>query len=233
MREESAPYNFQRLFFLLYVAFTVFAPWVFTSYLIWWLWNQQATLLAEPWWSHRWIWCLPIVQAFGLVNATTICFIAGYCWGWSAVMLVFVSYTGAALAGFWISKQIIDQKQLISFFSKQNAWKKLMQISSLSGFWVSVFARVSPIFPFATMNLILPALGVPFWSYVWGSLLGMAPRSLLAISLGITARSLACSFVEKNCHQNQTTYGVLVVFLLVSFAGFFWLWNQQKAKGMI
>lgn len=57
-----------------------------------------------------------------------------------------------------------------------------------AAFWrtlgMVILLRLPPNSPFALMNLVMSSVGVPRWAYFLGTMIGMAPRSTLAVVIG-------------------------------------------------
>jgi len=165
-------------------------------------------------------------MAFALTPTTVIAIISGYFLGFTAVVPVVISYSLASIGGFLLSKPLGGNFQTVirSSYPKIDSFIHRMSDKSPIGF--VIFSRISPILPFAVMNLVLPFIGIKFKPYFWGGILGMLPRTLLAITAGKLTKDIF-SVVENPSDglMMQIGFGVL---LLISLLGFVFLFKKKK-----
>jgi uncharacterized membrane protein YdjX (TVP38/TMEM64 family) len=69
------------------------------------------------------------------------------------------------------------------------------------GFKVVLLTRLSPISPFIVINYLLGATGVSFRDYLFGSLLGMIPGTVLFVYIGASLRSLSDVTAHSGRHS--------------------------------
>jgi len=165
-------------------------------------------------------------MAFALTPTTVIAIISGYFLGFSAVVPVVVSYSLASIGGYLLSKPLGDNFQAVIRSSYPKIDSFIHRMSDKSPVSFVIFSRISPILPFAVMNLVLPFIGVKFKPYFWGGILGMLPRTLLAITAGKLAKDIYA--VVENPSQGlamQIGFGVL---LAISLLGFTFLFKKKK-----
>ncbi len=164
-------------------------------------------------------------MAFALTPTTVIAIISGYFLGFAAIIPVVISYSLASIGGFLLSKPLGGDFQLIirSSYPKINSFIHRMSDKNPVSF--VIFSRISPILPFAVMNLVLPFIGVKFRPYFWGGIAGMLPRTLLAITAGKLTKDIF-SVVENPSDglMMQIGFGVL---LLISLLGFTFLFKKE------
>lgn len=164
-------------------------------------------------------------MAFALTPTTVIAIISGYFLGFAAIIPVVISYSLASIGGFLLSKPLGGDFQLIirSSYPKINSF--IHRMSDKNPISFVIFSRISPILPFAVMNLVLPFIGVKFRPYFWGGIAGMLPRTLLAITAGKLTKDIFT--VVENPSQSmmmQIGFGIL---LLISLLGFTFLFKKE------
>ena len=165
-------------------------------------------------------------MAFALTPTTVIAIFSGYFLGFAAVIPVVLSYSLASIGGFILSKPLGGdfQTTIRSSYPKIDSFIHRMSDKSPTSF--VVFSRISPILPFAVMNLVLPFIGVKFKPYFWGGIIGMLPRTILAITVGNLANDILK--VAENPSDGlmmKIGFGVL---LLISLLGFSVLFKKEK-----
>ncbi len=167
-------------------------------------------------------------MAFALTPTTVIAIISGYFLGFSAVVPVVISYSLASIGGFLLSKPLGGDFQTVIRSSYPKIDSFIHRMSDKSPISFVIFSRISPVLPFAVMNLVLPFIGVKFKPYFWGGILGMLPRTLLAITAGKLTKDIF-SMVENpsNGLIMQIGFGVL---LLISLLGFVFLFKKKKKQ---
>ena len=166
-------------------------------------------------------------MALALTPTTVIAILSGYFLGFAAIIPVVISYSLASIGGFLLSKPLGGNFQSIIRSSYPRVDAFIHRMSDKSPISFVIFSRVSPILPFAVMNLVLPFIGVKFKPYFWGGILGMLPRTILAITAGKLAKDIFT--VVENPSSGlimQIGFGVLFI---ISFAGFLFLFKKKDA----
>jgi uncharacterized membrane protein YdjX (TVP38/TMEM64 family) len=162
-------------------------------------------------------------MGLALTPTTFVALVSGYFLGLPALAGVIASYTGASLIGFQLTRTV-DQGQLINsiygWLGDERA-KRLRQL--LSGiadhqFGVIVMARLSPLLPFALMNVVLPVTGVRLVPFLVAGTLGMLPRTTFFVWLGSEAKTLRILVEEGG--DGLLPRLLLIGLLVVSLVGF-------------
>ena len=103
-------------------------------------------------------------------------------------------------------------KALRSALTKNNLYKNLFVVALL---------RLSPNSPFALMNLILSGLQIPILPALLGTLLGMAPRTLIVVMLSSVASSSGANdlfdFLKQDKGPWWMFFGITTLFLVGTF----------------
>ena len=166
-----------------------------------------------------------ICIAFALVPSTYLAVASGFLLGWISIPLVIVSYLSAALiARFLFANQPED-------FIPQLAQKRPQLNTYLTRlrdkpFALVFYGRISVLMPFSVMNVVFAILKIDLKSYLLGSVVGMFPRTLISIAIGMQSGSLLESI--KGGEFVWWKFAILAGLLLFSFVGFGWI---LKSKG--
>lgn len=168
---------------------------------------------------------LVLTMSFALTPTTVVALLSGYFLGFYAIIPVVISYGLSSVGGFLLSKPLGSNFQQVI----QNSYPKIDEffhrMSDKSPSRFVFFSRISPVLPFAIMNLVLPFVGIRFKPFFWGGLIGMIPRTLLAITIGKLANDIYS--IIKNPSSGiymQIGFGVL---LMVSLLGFLLLYKRK------
>ncbi len=166
-----------------------------------------------------------VMMGLALTPTTFIALASGYFLGLPAVVGVVVGYTSASLIGFSLT-QAVDQGQLMKSiygWLGDERVKRLRQL--LAGiadhqFGIIMMARLSPLLPFALMNVVLPVAGVRLRPFLVAGTLGMLPRTAFFVWLGSEAKTLR-TLVEEG-GAGLVPRLLLIGLLVVSLVGFFY-----------
>ncbi len=174
-----------------------------------------------------------LTMGFALTPTTFIALLSGYFLGMYAVPWVVLSYIIASLIGYHLTR-LIDQGVFLETV-RQLPGKKASQIDrfmqGLRGnqFGIILMARISPVLPFAIMNVVLPVAGVSLKNYLLAGTLGMLPRTLFFIWIGSQAKVLK-TLVEEGGGANFTTQLIFITLLTISLAGLLYYGKRILTK---
>jgi len=177
----------------------------------------------------EWVIVFSIVSftmTFALTPTTVIALLSGYFLGLFAVLPVVVSYSLASLGGFYLSNSLGSnfQEVIRSSYPKLDAFIHKMSDKSPVSF--VIFSRISPVLPFAVMNIVLPFIGIKLKPFFWGGMLGMLPRTVLAIIIGMLAKDILI-LIENPSSGIYMQIGFTVL-LLISLIGFYSIYKRNK-----
>jgi uncharacterized membrane protein YdjX (TVP38/TMEM64 family) len=159
-----------------------------------------------------------LTMAFALTPTTFIALISGYFLGWQSVPGVFLSYLTASWIGYQLSGFFDKGKFLASIKSYPKASGFIKGLQSKQ-FGIIILSRISPILPFAIMNIVLPMVGVTLKKFLFAGFLGMLPRTLLMIWIGSKIADIRYLLEEsKEDTFSNITLGVLII---ISISGLF------------
>lgn len=167
-------------------------------------------------------------MGLALTPTTFVALVGGYFLGWMALPGVVIGYTGASLIGFALTKLIDNGNLLDSIYNwlgdKANQLRQLLSGIHDNQLGIIIMARLSPVLPFALMNVVLPVAGVRLIPFLLGGTLGMLPRTVFFVWLGSEAKVLR-TLVEGD-GQGVISHLVLIGLLVVSLLGFFYYGRQ-------
>jgi uncharacterized membrane protein YdjX (TVP38/TMEM64 family) len=166
---------------------TALLPLLFFTAVI--LWLQQ----------NDWVFELPVLQiiflasvvsailiGLALTPSTIIAVLCGYFLGWSGLIPIFISYPAAAVIGLYLGKVILFFAG-IAPFQQLPAYRQYLDALSKHEFMMVAYMRLSPVMPFAMMNVFFASLPIRWSNYIWGSMAGMLPRTMLFFWAGMNA----------------------------------------------
>lgn len=114
--------------------------------------------------------------------------LAGFAFGvWVGVPAALAGFTGASLLAYVITVNVAQDRltKVLESKPKWNAVYRALLGQSWARTWLLVvLIRLPPNSPFALTNLVLASARVPVSAYVLGTLVGMLPRSALAVGIG-------------------------------------------------
>jgi uncharacterized membrane protein YdjX (TVP38/TMEM64 family) len=188
-------------------------------------WLPQASLPEQMLFYAIALLCMSL----SLVSATLIALLSGFVLGWQAIPFVVVSYMVACVPSYWLG-YFADSGRFLGSISRWPRFQALLRhLGDRPLLFVSVI-RVLPVGPpFAITNVILSLLQIRFAVFMAGSLLGMLPRSILAVALGRQARLLADRPEQALWHPLTWIMLVLSLAALVWVVLKAWRKSQQTA----
>lgn len=109
-------------------------------------------------------------------------------------------YMGASIIGYVIARYASGDR-IVHIIDEKPKWKKVYDALIRSG-WLRALAivtllRVPPNSPFAITNLVMAGTQVRPWIYVVGTLIGLAPRTVVAVHIGAGLKELDFSDMRR------------------------------------
>lgn len=182
------------------------------------LFTLMATTEIGPWLkSHEFAGVLLYVTAFATLAGLAVLptyaqsALGGWAFGWAiGVPAALAGFAGGAIIGYAISRRASGDRveQLIA---ERPKWKAVRD--ALAGppagstaaphsfrktLGMVALLRVAPNSPFALTNLVMASVKVPWVPYTLGTMLGMAPRTALAVVIGAgVSQSLTKDSLEQ------------------------------------
>ena len=157
-----------------------------------------------------------LTMAFALTPTTFVALLGGFLLGWVSLPPLCLSYLAAAWIGYQILARLDNGSllQLLSQRPRNQAFINRLRGGSLG---IIVLARLSPVLPFALMNAVFALLNVRLRPFLWGSFIGMLPRTVLSVWAGTQAQQLR-KLIENPNESLAWRIG-LVALTLVSVGG--------------
>lgn len=166
-------------------------------------------------------------MAFAFTPTTFIAFFGGFFLGWHAVPYMLVSYLVASYIGFYLAR-FIDNGSFFDTIRELPKAKKYLEGLNVHQFGIIVLSRISPVLPFAIMNVVLSILGVRLRIFLCAGFLGMLPRTLLFIWLGSKAGELQ-QLLSTGGEGNLGQLSFLFL-LIISIVGFYFYFQKIITK---
>jgi uncharacterized membrane protein YdjX (TVP38/TMEM64 family) len=158
-------------------------------------------------------------MAFAMTPTTFIALLSGYFLGWSSLPGVCISYLLASYIGYQAASFIDNGKFMQTISGKKGVKEWLNRLKS-NQWSIIVLARLSPVLPFAIMNVVLSIVKTDLVKFIICSFIGMFPRTVMTIWVGTQASAFR-NLMEENT-ENQYVRLAMIALIVVSFAGLFY-----------
>lgn len=144
-------------------------------------------------WPVLWSWCCCYVfmQTFSIPGSTFCSILGGFMWPWYQALPLICCCSGTGASMCFLMSKIVGQP-LVNRLAPQKAaeWKAKVDENKDDLFNYILFLRITPFLPNWFINLTGPLVGVPLSPFFWGSVVGVAPLSMLAVQAGQTLYTL-------------------------------------------
>lgn len=162
-----------------------------------------------------------LTMALALTPTTFIATLSGYFLGMAAAPFVVLAYILASFLGYQLT-HIVDNGHFVETIRELPGGRGEKALRFLEGvksnqFGLIVMARISPVLPFALMNVMLPIAGVKLRAFLLAGTLGMLPRTLFFIWLGSQAQELRTLIEEGG--SGGTSQIIFIILLIISVLG--------------
>jgi uncharacterized membrane protein YdjX (TVP38/TMEM64 family) len=139
-----------------------------------------------------------------------------------------MGYSGAAIIGYFIARRASGDR-VVDMIEEKPKWRAVYDTLLRSGFGktllIVTLIRVPPNSPFALTNLVLSATRVPPLAYILGTVIGMAPRTIVAACIGANLSELDLA----NTRQTWVVVGgIFLAIIVVAIIGY--MANQAVAR---
>lgn len=208
----------------------VVVPVVVSSTLAVVLYNYQ-DLLAGLSWVEMLLYfaVISITMALALTPTTFVALVSGFYLGWSGFAGIVVSYGIAALIGYSLAR-IIDHGKMMSFLSRFDKTRILMQELRNQSWSLIILTRISPVLPFALMNFVLSLLQVDKTRFLIASIIGMLPRTLFFFWIGTQARDIVSVLQDPNAGAGGQI--LLISLIIISIGGLYFLFDRALKRAL-
>jgi len=212
-------------FFLLTISFIL--PFIISSIIISFIIKYEDALIKFN--SIEWIifyLIAALFMAFAFTHTTFIALLSGFFLGWGGVIYVVPSYLLASIIGYALAKNL-DKGNFMKTITEMPKAKLIAEELKNNELKIIILSRLSPILPFAMMNLVLSFLKTDFKKYLVGGFAGMLPRTLLFIWAGSKARDLR-EAIKKSTENDLMTIFVSILLILSLFGLFYYILRATK-----
>jgi len=157
----------------------------------------------------------------------------GFAWGFPAAL---AGFAGGSLVGYFIARTV-SQERVQKVIDQKPTWKAVRVALVGQGFWKTFLlvslVRLPPNSPFSVTNLVLSTTGVKLMPYILGTLVGMAPRTGIAVGLAAAGASGGAKDIQTFVRESRGNVwlligGFIVFFVVLGIIGF--LANKAIAK---
>lgn len=152
--------------------------------------------------------------AAGFIPTTVYSLLCGYIFGWISLPFILLSYLIACALGYWACN-LIENGNLLSFLEQKydiDSYKKKLESA---GIGIVALCRLSPALPFAILNAVFAMTKFHFKQFMVGSLIGMIPRTALAVYVGSSFTSIH----SVDDLKSDSSLWIALIFAGLSFVG--------------
>ena len=210
---------------MLYAAVAIL-PWLVSGYIIFFLQGYES--LMENWTPLVYVayfTLVTITMGLAITHTTFIAILSGYFFSWYGMPGIIISYLLASVIGLALGK-LLCRTVAGGYLSDLPKFKQFFERLKSNSFQLVIYGRLSPVLPFALMNTAFASVDISWRNYIWGSLFGMLPRTLVFFYAGMKAGEI-WQFIEKPTIDGF--YSILpVVLLVVSSLGLIRLFVKSK-----
>lgn len=136
---------------------------------------------------------ISVLMMLALVPTTFVATVSGFYLGWPGAMVVCAAYFLASLMGYKLALSI-DKGRMSAFLYQFPKTTIIFDAVRRQSILMVILCRISPVLPFALMNFILAMIRVPLGIFLSAGFVGMLPRTLLFVWLGIQFNNLLAAY---------------------------------------
>lgn len=132
-----------------------------------------------------------IIACVFLIPASIPTFAAGILFGaFRGSLVAMAGGAVGACAAYWIGR-FLARDWMARRIARSRRFTALDNAVDEHGLTVVVLSRLSPVAPYVLLNYAFGLTKVPFWKYLLGTILGVAPAMVMYVYVGAGLRSLA------------------------------------------
>lgn len=165
--------------------------------------------------------CFAFLAGFGLMPTYASAILGGWAFGFAiGFPAALVGFVTAALIGRAIAKPTAKDR-VESLIAEKPKWKAVRDAliggTAVKTFLIVTMLRLPPNSPFAITNFVLSATRVPLLTYVFATLIGMAPRTGAVLYIASTLQNKMASDAAKTRPDwlLEIGIGAMIVVLVV------------------
>lgn len=207
-----------------FAATLVCIPLLFSGTIATYTYLFEAQLQLLPWWGWALFYLITIVtMGLALTPTTFIAILGGYFLSWISLVYMIPAYLLASLLCYTISQRV-DRGKLMSSFAQHPKVQSFLSQAHQNELSLVIYSKLSPALPFALSNFLLAVMNISRGKFLLGCLIGMLPRTLLAIWTGKEMNN----FIHGHHQGNQ--FSIIIVLLLISIWGLFRVFRSPKTQ---
>lgn len=208
-------------FHLLSAVLLTFLPLLCSSWVTYWVLAHEADLrlFGTADWLLVTIICL-LTSVFALTPPTFLAIVFGYFLGWGSLAPLLMLNLGAIAL---VNRMTfyLDKQRLLSYLAQNQKVRLVLSRFHQDQWPLIFFAKLSPVLPFALTNLIFSLAGASLKNMLLGGFLGMIPRTLLAVYVGIQAKAIRQAL--ENPNPNVWSQVFVLGLVVLSVVGISWV----------
>jgi uncharacterized membrane protein YdjX (TVP38/TMEM64 family) len=198
-------------FFIVLIVFAVF-PTLFSSTVIFYIKDIVFTYTVSNTDAIIFFLLSIITMSFALTPTTFISIITGYFFGWAGLIPMLVAYgfacilglkTGKFLNHYFVGDHLFQNKKLHQFFLRLHQEEFLLVF----------FGRLSPVLPFAMMNIAFASIELNTRKYLVASISGAFPRTFLFFYVGNSVSEVWDFVLHPSLEGSYTLLPVALVII--------------------
>lgn len=167
-----------------------------------------------------------VAAGFGLLPTYAQAILGGWVFGVAiGVPAALMGFTGAALIGYGIARSVSRDRVERTIEENPRArviHQALVGKSFVRTLLIVTLLRMPPNSPFALTNLVMASAGVAIVPYVIGTMVGMLPRTALAVALATAASREArdiVEFIDDGPGLLVLIVGLVMMFIVLGIIG--------------
>ena len=138
--------------------------------------------------------------------------------GWPGAPSAIAGIVGGSLIGYVIARRTSGDR-VVKLIEEQPKWKAVCDALIGGGFWktlvIVTLIRIPPNSPFAITNLVMGATRVQGLAYTLGTLIGIAPRTIIAVMIGAGLSNLDFKNVTSTWHTIAAVVSAVAVLAII------------------
>jgi uncharacterized membrane protein YdjX (TVP38/TMEM64 family) len=168
-----------------------------------WLLRDRSTGLA------LYVALFMISAGFGLLPTYAQAILGGWVFGMSlGFPAALAGFAGASLIGYALARTV-SRDRVRGLIAEHAKAKAIRDALIGKGFWPTLgtitLLRIPPNSPFALTNLAMASTGVPIFPYIIGTIVGMAPRTAIAVFIAAqTAEQTGAKDIQTALQQGKS-----------------------------
>lgn len=167
-----------------------------------------------------------VTMALAMTPSTFVALSCGFFMGWASAPFMVLAYLVASALGFALGR-LLDGGHLMETVKAQPKVSAFLSGLALREWPLMVLVRLSPVVPFALMNLLMPALKIRFFVFILAGFVGMLPRTLFSIWLGIQASDMLS--LLQGGGDNSLAPLLVTGLTVISVGGLVWVFQRVSA----